>query len=140
MPAKALWLLQIPEIVALLETFDVPVVDRAVIERLFGLRRRRAIELLHRFGGYQAGRTFFGRPAIADRASAAPDGWGRISAGKPAQRTSGPRRRSTPPASGGGAREDPRAVGRSDRQAVSVFEFFEAAPHLFPRDIPYDLE
>jgi len=24
----------------------------------FGLRRRRAIELLHRFGGYQAGRTF----------------------------------------------------------------------------------
>ena len=34
MPAKALWLLQIPEIVALLETFDVPVVDRAIIERL----------------------------------------------------------------------------------------------------------
>ena len=58
MPAKALWLLQIPEIVALLETFDVPVVDRSIIEHLFGLRRRRAIELLHRFGGYQAGRTF----------------------------------------------------------------------------------
>ena len=58
MPAKTLWLLQIPEIVALLETFDVPVVDRAIIERLFGLRRRQAIELLHRFGGYQAGRTF----------------------------------------------------------------------------------
>jgi hypothetical protein len=58
MPAKALWLLQIPEILALLETFDVPVVDRAIIERLFGLRRRRAIELLHRFGGFQTGRTF----------------------------------------------------------------------------------
>ena len=58
MPAKALWLLQIPEIVSMLETFEVPVVDRAIIERLFGLRRRRAIELLHRFGGYQAGRTF----------------------------------------------------------------------------------
>ena len=58
MPAKTLWLLQIPEIVSLLETFDVPVVDRAIIERLFGLRRRQAIELLHRFGGYQAGRTF----------------------------------------------------------------------------------
>ena len=58
MPAKALWLLQIPEILALLETFDVPVIDRSIIERLFGLRRRRAIELLHRFGGYQAGRTF----------------------------------------------------------------------------------
>jgi hypothetical protein len=42
----------------MLETFNVPVVDRATVERLFGLRRRRAIELLHRFGGYQAGRTF----------------------------------------------------------------------------------
>jgi hypothetical protein len=58
MPAKASWLLQIPEIVSQLETFNVPVVDRSIIERLFGLRRRRAIELLHRFGGYQAGRTF----------------------------------------------------------------------------------
>src|SRR3954469_4719725 len=58
MPAKALWLLHIPEIIGMLEMFDVPVVDRAIIERLFGLRRRQAIELLHRFGGYQAGRTF----------------------------------------------------------------------------------
>ena len=58
MPAKPLWLLHIPEIVSQLETFDVPVVDRAVVERLFGLRRRQAIELLHRFGGYQAGKTF----------------------------------------------------------------------------------
>ena len=58
MPAKTLWLLNIPEVVSLLGTFDVPVVDRAIIERLFGLRRRRAIELLHRFGGYQAGKTF----------------------------------------------------------------------------------
>jgi hypothetical protein len=57
-PSNPLWLLQIPEIVSLLETFDVPVVDRAIIERLFGLRRRQAIELLHRFGGYQADRTF----------------------------------------------------------------------------------
>ena len=58
MPAKALWLLHVPEIVAQLEVFDVPVIDRAIVERVFGLRRRRAIELLHRFGGYQAGRTF----------------------------------------------------------------------------------
>jgi hypothetical protein len=57
-PAKPLWLLHIPEILSLLESFDVPVVDRSIIERLFGLRRRRAIELLHRFGGYQAGQTF----------------------------------------------------------------------------------
>jgi hypothetical protein len=58
MPAKPQWLLHIPEIVSMLETFDVPVVDRAIVEHLFGLRRRQAIELLHRFGGYQAGRTF----------------------------------------------------------------------------------
>ena len=62
MPAKALWLLHIPEIVSQLEALGVPVVDRSIIERLFGLRRRQAIELLHRFGGYQAGRTF-----LADR-------------------------------------------------------------------------
>jgi hypothetical protein len=58
MPVKAAWLLHLPEIVAQLEVFDVPVVDRAMVESVFGLRRRRAIELLHRFGGYQAGRTF----------------------------------------------------------------------------------
>ena len=58
MPAKPAWLLHIPEIVAQLERLSVPVVDRAIVEGLFGLRRRRAIELLHRFGGYQTGRTF----------------------------------------------------------------------------------
>jgi len=58
MPAKPVWLLKIPEIVAMLESCDLPVVDRAIIERLFGLRRRRAIELLHRLGGYQTGKTF----------------------------------------------------------------------------------
>jgi hypothetical protein len=58
MPAKAAWLLKIPDIVAMLESFDVPVVDRGVIERLFGLRRRRAIELLHRLGGFQTGKSF----------------------------------------------------------------------------------
>jgi hypothetical protein len=58
MPAKARWLLRVPEIVAELSALDVPVVDRAVCERLFGLRRRRAIDLIRSFGGYQAGRTF----------------------------------------------------------------------------------
>ena len=58
MPAKPDWLLRLPDIRAQLECLDVPVVDRAVIERVFGLKRRRAIELLHQFGGYQAGRTF----------------------------------------------------------------------------------
>jgi hypothetical protein len=58
MSAKAEWLLRLPEIRTELEHLEVPVVDRAGIERLFGLRRRRAIELMHQFGGYLAGRTF----------------------------------------------------------------------------------
>ena len=46
MPAKALWLLQIPEIVSLLETFDVPVADRCghdVVEQS-GWERRDAVD------------------------------------------------------------------------------------------------
>ena len=58
MPAKPEWLLRLPDIRAHLEYVDTPVVDRAVIERIFGLKRRRAIGLMHEFGGYQAGRTF----------------------------------------------------------------------------------
>ena len=58
MPAKAQWLLRIPEILEELRALEVPVVDRAVCEGLFRLRRLRAIDLLRWFGGYQAGRTF----------------------------------------------------------------------------------
>jgi len=50
MPAKPAWLLKIPQIITMLDSFNVPVVDRAIIERLFGLRRRRAIELMHHLG------------------------------------------------------------------------------------------
>ena len=63
MPAKAQWLLHVPRILAELAALDVPVVDRAVCERVFGVRRRRAIDLIRAFGGYQAGRTF-----LVDRA------------------------------------------------------------------------
>jgi hypothetical protein len=66
MPAKAQWLLRIPGILEELAALDVPVVDRAVCERLFRLRRRRAIDLMRCFGGYQAGRTFLiDRPKLA---------------------------------------------------------------------------
>lgn len=66
MPAKAQWLLRIPEILEELAALEVPVVDRAVCERLFRLRRRRAIDLMRCFGGYQAGRTFLvERPKMA---------------------------------------------------------------------------
>jgi hypothetical protein len=42
----------------MLADIQIPVIDRAAIERLFGLRRRQAIDLMNRLGGYQAGRTF----------------------------------------------------------------------------------
>jgi hypothetical protein len=58
MPIKKTWLLRLPEIRAELTAMEVPVVDRAVFERVFGVRRRRAIQLLHHFGGWQSGRTF----------------------------------------------------------------------------------
>ena len=57
MAAKSRWLLQIPNIIDQLSLLDTPVVDRAVCESVFGVRRRRAIDLMQRFGGYQAGNT-----------------------------------------------------------------------------------
>ena len=57
MPAKSSWLLHIREIRSMLAEVTLPVIDRAVIQSVFGLKRRQAIELLNRVGGYQAGRT-----------------------------------------------------------------------------------
>src|SRR3954451_5321842 len=58
MPAQPQWLLQLPEIIAEIAAIEAPVVDRAVLERVFRVRRRRAIDLMVQFGGYQTGRTF----------------------------------------------------------------------------------
>jgi hypothetical protein len=57
MPAKSSWWLKIPEIVLALSAMQVPVVDRKTFERLFGVRRRRAMQLAQQFGGYRAGNT-----------------------------------------------------------------------------------
>jgi hypothetical protein len=58
MPAKAEWLLRVPEILVALRVLDIPVVDRAAIQRLFGFQRRRAILFMHELDGYQAGHSF----------------------------------------------------------------------------------
>ena len=58
MPANPEWLLKVTDIQAQLDALDTPVVDRGMIERIFGVRRRRAIQLMHAFGGYQSGKTF----------------------------------------------------------------------------------
>ena len=75
MPPQPLWLLHVPRIIEQLRRLEVPVLDRAVIEKLFGLKRRQAIQLLHRFGGYQAGRTFLvDRQELVEQLEAIRDG------------------------------------------------------------------
>jgi hypothetical protein len=51
------WLHRVGEIISDLEGLSVPVLDRAVVERVFRLRRRGAIDLMNRFGAYQAGKS-----------------------------------------------------------------------------------
>lgn len=59
MPDQPTWLERVPAILAFLKSQDAPLfLDRPAVERLFGLRRRQAIELLRRCGGYQVGKTF----------------------------------------------------------------------------------
>lgn len=58
MPAQPQWLSRLPEIIDEISALDLPVLDRAVFERAFRVRRRRAIHLLDSFGGYQSGRTY----------------------------------------------------------------------------------
>jgi hypothetical protein len=58
MPAKPAWLLRVPEIIGEVRCLQAPIVDRAMLERMFGVRRRRAIDLMQSVGGYQCGRTY----------------------------------------------------------------------------------
>ncbi len=58
MPAKSQWLLRLPEILATLTALRSHVLDRTAFEQLFKVRRRRAIQLMGVFGGFQSGRTF----------------------------------------------------------------------------------
>jgi len=59
MPAKSQWIPRLPDILRLLTALPSPVLDRSGVENLFGVGRRRAILLLHQFGGFQSGQTFF---------------------------------------------------------------------------------
>ena len=54
MPALSQWLPRLPAIIGELKVLAAPVIDRALVERLFFLKRRQAIDLCHRFGGFQA--------------------------------------------------------------------------------------
>jgi hypothetical protein len=54
MPARKTWLVRVAEIRAELSAMTAPVIDRAVCERLFRVRRRRALQLMQFFGGWQS--------------------------------------------------------------------------------------
>ena len=59
MPNQPSWIEYVPEILATLEAPGAPpFLDRPTIEVFFGVRRRQAIHLLRRFGGYQVGKAF----------------------------------------------------------------------------------
>jgi hypothetical protein len=58
MPDQPGWIDRIEQIAEEVQASSAPVFDRAAIERLFEVRRRQAIVLMHRMGGYQAGKTF----------------------------------------------------------------------------------
>ena len=57
MAAKSRWWSDIPNIIEQLSAINTPVIDRAACECLFAVRRRRAIDLMQRFGGYRSGNT-----------------------------------------------------------------------------------
>jgi hypothetical protein len=52
---KKTWLLRVSEIRQDLLALEVPVLDRPLFERLFHVRRRRALQLMNSLGGFQAG-------------------------------------------------------------------------------------
>lgn len=58
MPARKTWLLRVAEIREEVNALAVPVLDRAIFERVFRVRRRRAIQLMQYFGGWQTGQAF----------------------------------------------------------------------------------
>jgi hypothetical protein len=68
MPDQPSWIEHVPKILEVLECPGAPpFLDRPSVERLFGVRRRQAIQLLGRLGGYQVGKTFLvPREAVVD--------------------------------------------------------------------------
>ena len=58
MPPRKTWSVRLAEIREELSALTVPVIDRAVFERIFRVRRRRAIQLMQYFGGWQTGQAF----------------------------------------------------------------------------------
>jgi len=73
------WLARVSEILETARNTQVPFLDRSAVERLFDVRRRQAIRLMHKIGGYHVGKAFVvGQPAVVEwleKASASPDAY-----------------------------------------------------------------
>jgi hypothetical protein len=71
MPRQPQWFQHVPQALEQLRELPAPALDRAALEKLLHVSRRAAIRLFHRFGGYQAGRTFLiGREELAQALNA----------------------------------------------------------------------
>src|SRR5215212_10410866 len=58
MPTHPQWFLQLESALEALRASSALVIDRAGLEKLFGVSPRTAVRLMNRFGGYQSGKTF----------------------------------------------------------------------------------
>ena len=58
MPARPQWFHQVAPALDALRASSALVVDRAGVEKLFGVSPRTAVRMMNRFGGYQTGKTF----------------------------------------------------------------------------------
>jgi len=79
MPDQPTWIESVPDILATLEAPETPpFLDRPAVEALFGVRRRQAILLLRRFGGYKVGKTFLVPCEAVVRFLRAPERWSAV--------------------------------------------------------------
>ena len=73
------WLQHISEILETAQNTQVPFLDRTAVERLFDVRKRQAIRLMHKMGGYYVGKAFVvGKQAVVEwlqKVSATPDAY-----------------------------------------------------------------
>ena len=52
------WLSRVSEILDTARNSEVPFLDRCAVEKLFDVRKRQAIRLMHKIGGYHVGKAF----------------------------------------------------------------------------------
>ena len=76
---RPFWLQHVSEILDTAQNTQAPFLDRSAVEKLFDVRKRQAIRLMHKIGGYYVGKAFVvGQPAVVEwlkKISASPDAY-----------------------------------------------------------------